>query len=273
VTSFTVNQKGEPSLPISGSGPSGGNWSWYELSTGGLGGAYTVGANGQLVVQVSNKGLPARSNAANNVEADAVMIVPQEPELAAGGVGHNPNATSVTASEAMPLVQEAELRWAAAGANLSALGNVQVVVGNLPGTELAASSAMVHTIYLDTNAQGYGWFIDPTPGQDSEFPVQVAKTEERATSGPAAGEMDLLTVIMHEMGHFLGYQDLDPQVSPYDLMSASLAAGVRRLPDSVAAQSSSAQATDAVLAALAQPQSGATANNAAGYESEAWWLL
>ncbi len=85
--------------------------------------------------------------------------------------------------------------------------------------------------------------------------------------------MDLLTVIMHEMGHFLGYQDLDPQVSPYDLMSSSLAAGVRRLPDSVAAQSSSAQATDAVLAALAQPQSGATANNAAGYESEAWWLL
>jgi hypothetical protein len=272
-TPFTVNQQAKPSLLISGSGPSGGNWSWYELSSGAVGGSYTVGANGQLVVQVSNKGLPARSSAANNVEADAVMIVQQEPELAAGGVGHNPNATSVTASEAMPLVQKAELRWAEAGANLSALGNVQVVVGNLPGTELAASSAMVHTIYLDTNAQGYGWFIDPTPGQDSEFPVQVAKTEERAASGAAASEMDLLTVIMHEMGHFLGYQDLDPQVSPYDLMSASLAAGVRRLPDSVAAQGSSAQATDAALAALAQPQSGATANNAAGYESEAWWLL
>ena len=107
-TPFTVNQKGVPSVPISGSGPTGGSWSWYELPSGVVGGSYTAGANGQLVVQVSNKGLPARSSTANNVEADAVMIVQEEPELAAGGVGHNPNATSVTASEAMPLVQEAD---------------------------------------------------------------------------------------------------------------------------------------------------------------------
>ena len=87
----------------------------------------------------------------------------------------------------MPLVHEAEARWAAAGANVSALGNVQVSVVNLPGTELGESSAVVDTIFLDANAKGYGWFIDPTPGQDNEFPVQVAKTEERAASGPAAG--------------------------------------------------------------------------------------
>jgi hypothetical protein len=153
------------------------------------------------------------------------------------------------------------------------LGNVQVFVENLPGTELAESSSMVHTIYLDTNAQGYGWFIDPTPGQDNEFPVQVAKTEKRATSGPAAVEMDLLTVIMHEMGHFLGYPDLNPQAYPYDLMSSELAAGIRRLPDKVVAQGGKAQATDAVLAALAQPPSGATADNTTKHESLPWWLL
>jgi len=34
-----------------------------------------------------------------------------------------------------------------------------------------------------------------------------------------------------------------------------------------------AQATDAVLAALAQPQGGSTAGTTAGGESSAWWLL
>ena len=99
----------------------------------------------------------------------------------------------------MPLVHEAG-SVGRRPANVSALGDVQVSVVNLPGMELGESSAVVDTIFLDTNAKGYGWFIDPTPGQDNEFPVQVAKTEERAASGPVAGRMDLLTVIMHEWG-------------------------------------------------------------------------
>jgi hypothetical protein len=192
----------------------------------------------------------------------------------------------------MPLVREAEARWAAAGANVAGLTDVQVVVGNLPGTALGESSAGVDTIFLDCSAKGYGWFIDPTPGRDNEFPVQVAKTGEQATSGPAAGEMDLLTVIMHEMGHFLGHSDLSPQAYPYDLMSADLAVGIRRLPQSAvaavvaqgriaqtqaggqgSAAAEQAQAKDAVLAALAQPQGGSTAGKTAGGESNAWWLL
>ncbi len=293
VTSLSINQKIAPSTPIAGSGPSGGSWSWYQLPSGSaVDGSFTVGATGTVVVEVSNSGLPASTAVANNVEADAVMLVQTTPELAAGGLGHNPNAAALTASEAMPLVHEAELRWAAAGANVKALGSVQVVVGTLPGAELGESSAVVDTIFLDSNAQGYGWFIDPTPGQDSEFPLRVAATEERATGGPAAGQMDLLTVIMHEMGHFLGHDDLSPQAFPYDLMSADLAVGVRRLPDSAVAAAASrssnaqtqasgqgsaaaeqAQAKDAVLAALAQRQGGTTAGKTAGGESNAWWLL
>jgi hypothetical protein len=155
---------------------------------------------------------------------------------------------------------------------------------------LGESSAVVDTIFLDANAKGWGWFIDATPGQDNEFPVQAAKTEELATSGPAASRMDLLTVIMHEMGHLLGHEDLDSQASPYDLMSAELPVGVRRLPDSsvvaAAAQSRSAQAQasgqggaaqaqamDAVFASLAQPQGGTTSGKTATSESDAWWLL
>ena len=88
---------------------------------------------------------------------------------------------------------------------------------------------------------------------------------------------------MHEMGHFLGYEDLDPQASPYDLMSADLPAGVRRLPQSAviatvaqrrnaqaqagghaSAAAEQTQAKDAVFAALAQPQGETTQGKAAG---------
>jgi hypothetical protein len=281
VYSTTVNQQLSPPTSVAGSGPTGGAYNWYQL---GAAAGYQITANGTtVVVKVSNAGTNGY------VEADAVMLVQTQPELAAAGVGHNPNAASLTVSEAMPLVREAELLWAAAGANISALGSIQVSIGNLPGLELGESSSVVDTIYLDTTAQGWGWFIDPTPGQNSAFPVQVAKTEDLATSGPAAGQMDLLTVIMHEMGHFLGHNDLDPQLAPYDLMSADLAAGVRRLPDSAVvaavAQARSAQAQangqagaaaqakDAVFGALAQSQGGTTTDKTAAGESDAWWLL
>ena len=38
--------------------------------------------------------------------------------------------------------------------------------------------------------------------------------------------MDLLTVIMHELGHALGFQ----HAAPDDIMGATLAPGVRKLP-------------------------------------------
>ena len=281
VASTKFNQQVSPPTSIAGTGPTGGAYNWYQL---GAAAGYQITASGTtVVVTVSNAGTNGY------VEADAVMLVQTQPELAAGGLGHNPNAAPLTVSEAMPLVHEAELRWAAAGANISALGNIQVSIGNLPGLELGESSSVVDTIYLDTNAKGWGWYIDPAPGQNSAFPVQVTKTEDLATSGPAAGEMDLLTVIMHEMGHFLGQNDLNPQLSPYDLMSADLAAGVRRLPDSAvvaavaqtrSAQaqasgqgSAAAQAKDAVFGALAQSQGETTTDKAAAGESDAWWLL
>jgi hypothetical protein len=42
--------------------------------------------------------------------------------------------------------------------------------------------------------------------------------------------VDLLTVLAHELGHVLGYDDLDPQQGGDHVMSAALDAGVRRLP-------------------------------------------
>jgi hypothetical protein len=77
--------------------------------------------------------------------------------------------------------------------------------------------------------------VDPTPLDDSEF-------APGAVDSPAAGRVDLLTVVAHELGHALG---LDSDASD-GLMGEFLAPGVRRLPS----------ATDAAVVAPARADWG-----------------
>jgi PKD repeat protein len=119
------------------------------------------------------------------------------------------------------------------------------------------------TILIDNDANGVGWFIDPTPEKNSEFTQTLTDTAFRATTGEATGKYDLLTTILHEMGHLAGIiagnpgfdsnvqiingaksfvgdnftatltpdgSHLDSKVHPYDLMNNTLAPGVRKLP-------------------------------------------
>jgi hypothetical protein len=102
---------------------------------------------------------------------------------------------------------------------LASLGNAQL--GAVEG----------RSIVIDTTAAGWGWFVDPTPDQDEEFEAPSATGERIAKAdGPAAGKIDLLSVIMHELGHARGDGDLDPIVHAGKLMAATLPAGVRRGP-------------------------------------------
>ncbi|MEE4314510.1 MAG: Calx-beta domain-containing protein [Desulfofustis sp.] len=74
-------------------------------------------------------------------------------------------------------------------------------------------------IYIDADAAGWGWFVDPTPEDDAEFSEPGGDDEDR---------MDLLTVVMHEIGHVLGYDDAAEDADT--LMSATLNPGERLEP-------------------------------------------
>ena len=62
-----------------------------------------------------------------------------------------------------------------------------------------------------------GWFLDPTPYNDSEFSTLGNQGEQR--------RMDLLTVLEEETGHLLGFDHEETGV-----MGDTLATGTRRTP-------------------------------------------
>src|SRR5262249_42284724 len=116
-----------------------------------------------------------------------------------------------------PLPAEALPHWHAAGADVSALHGLDVRSADLGGTALALASA--NSIWLDANAAGWGWFVDKTPRSDSEFTTPGNQGEQH--------RMDLLSVLMHEMGHVLG---LDHSSVAGEVMDATLNPGVPLMP-------------------------------------------
>jgi hypothetical protein len=99
------------------------------------------------------------------------------------------------------------------GGDTSGLGAVDVRIANLGGATLGLASG--HTIWLDDNAAGWGWFVDPTPWEDAAFTTPRDQDEQ--------GKMDLLTALAHKIGHLLGQDHADDGVE-------TLMAGRRRMP-------------------------------------------
>lgn len=148
---------------------------------------------------------------------DNSLKPPDGDQLRAAAAASTAVNESLSVRQLQPLLSEAVARWQVVGIDTSALRGIDLRISNLGGTTLGLASG--HTITLDDNAAGWGWFVDPTPHNDSEF--------RRANNQGEQGRVDALTAIMHEMGHVLGLDH-----SSHGIMEDSLTTGTRRLPDS-----------------------------------------
>ncbi|MDO4574222.1 MAG: matrixin family metalloprotease [Planctomycetia bacterium] len=84
-------------------------------------------------------------------------------------------------------------------------------VADLGGNVLARQVGEV--ILVDATAAGYGWYVDATPYDD--------------TDDTRNGEIDLLTVLLHELGHYAGLEHTSDAAS---WMYESLSANLRKMP-------------------------------------------
>lgn len=110
----------------------------------------------------------------------------------------------------------------------ASLGQVSISVVDLQGAVLGVAGD--NSITLDQDAAGHGWFIDPTPADNDEFVQQTATQWLADTSGAATSRYDLLTTVIHELGHVLGFAD----VTEGDVMTGVLELGMRRQPSAEA---------------------------------------
>jgi hypothetical protein len=139
---------------------------------------------------------------------------------------------AITMDELASVTAAAANRWEhlpLSGAQLQALSNIAFTIGNLgPGNVGAEAPGLV---VLDVVAGGAGWYVDATPMDDAEF-AGSAGSRLYATDPAAAGQMDLLTAVMHEMGHAIGLSDAYGAAQQGDVMSGVLAPGERHVPTS-----------------------------------------
>jgi hypothetical protein len=174
--------------------------------------------NGQFVLNTTGTGTFTPGDAAfflgqpGSKPVSGVWAFNGQPQFAAAPASGPIQGDVLTPETALdPIRAQAIALWVAAGisaAELLALQKATIQVGPLTGGEIGSTTGNVIT--LDPTAAGYGWDLDPN-----------------VADAPAAGQMDLLTVMAHEMGHVIGLSD---DGSADGLMAWTLPAGVRRVP-------------------------------------------
>ncbi len=152
---------------------------------------------------------------------------PPLPLLSAQGQGAG-GYDALTDADLAVIVSEAISKWELTDLTAqqrASLAGLTFGVKDLP--TLYLGQAHQGHIWLDNDAAGWGWFVDATPADDVEFQIVSTETERLATPGSEAfAHMDLLTVVMHEVGHVVG---LGHDSHDHSLMAEALTTGARRL--------------------------------------------
>ena len=154
------------------------------------------------------------------------------PQLAATTLVGTPAPGGViltSTSQLTPIVDAAEAYWIAAGYSASRFDGVHFAIANMGHSVLGSTTGS--TITIDASADGFGWFVDPTPLLNNKFKRLGQSADLMALPGTlAAAHMDLLTVVEHELGHILGFDDVLAGAGSDSLMTQTLGLGMRRLP-------------------------------------------
>ena len=130
------------------------------------------------------------------------------------------------------IVSEARARWEATGLTaeqIARLRGLKFEVTTLSNNHLGEAGS--DAIRVDRDAGGNGWFAEASAQSDALF--GAAKSATRHYTDPAsapAGRVDLLTTILHEMGHALGLPDTYRIEDRESIMFGQLTKGERRLP-------------------------------------------
>ena len=83
-------------------------------------------------------------------------------------------------------------------------------------------------IEINQTAAGYNWYVNASPRSGQAFGLAGPGGEKLAGPGsPAAAQVDLLTVLEHELGHVIGLADNN---QAGNLMDTTLGLGARRAP-------------------------------------------
>lgn len=182
-----------------------------------------IRASGALVGSSTQAELTAFTTGGTAIRGtDSVRIVSGTPLLAASAGTGVASGEALTPAHLAPILAEARSRWQWAGVDsgsLAALNELDVQITDLTGNYLGLADG--NTIWIDVNAAGWGWFVDATPSDDFEFLAPGDQGEQ--------DRMDLLSVVMHELGHVLGLAHEDEGV-----MQEKLTSGTRQTLQNIA---------------------------------------
>jgi hypothetical protein len=197
-------------------------------AAGSTGGPHVRGFSGLTAQPVMDQFVFEPSFTGGVFVAGAPSSIGGSPLHAAAAAPAGSVAANLSDIELQQILAAAISRWDQSGlspAQVERLRGVDVRLADLPGAYLGL--AYDDAILIDANAADYGWFVDATPEQDEEFSSDDLGL---ALNAEARQQIDLLSVLAHELGHVLGLDDLDHTLDPRQVMADELAAGMRRVP-------------------------------------------
>jgi uncharacterized repeat protein (TIGR01451 family) len=215
--------------------------------------------------------LPPEAPATSELSADDTRQLPTpdaQPRnilWAARGENQNPqNVISLTQSEVSAMVQAAIARWSESGISAKDFARLQSFsyeIADLPEGQLAVLKG--NHITIDTTAAGHGWFFDSTPSDDNEFAVPVPNQELQTTEYSSAhGRVDLLTVLMRQLGPTMKQGKSKVKGPQSWLMENTLEPGTRRAPSFKIGQVGKVSAPKAgAVVAAAKPSAAKQSNS------------